>query len=158
MSRKIKYLIIHCTATPENRVVTPADIKRWHTAPKPQGRGWSRVGYSDMVLLSGQVVNLAPYDNDSDVDQWEVTYGAKGYNSVSRHIVYVGGTDKKLRPKDTRTERQKQALAAYVFEFLYHNPHAKVIGHNQVSSKACPSFDVPQWLKSIGVRDENIKW
>jgi hypothetical protein len=158
MSRKIKYLIIHCTATPEKRVVTPADIQRWHTAPKPHGRGWSRVGYSDMILLSGEVINLAPYDDDSDVDQWEVTYGAKGYNSISRHVVYVGGTDKRLRPKDTRTNRQKQALAAYVFKFLYHNPNAKVIGHNQVSSKACPSFDVSQWLKSIGVRDENIKW
>ncbi|MBV6653230.1 MAG: N-acetylmuramoyl-L-alanine amidase [Mameliella sp.] len=158
MSRKIKYLVIHCTATPANRVVTPAQIRRWHTSPKPRGRGWSRVGYSDMVLLSGEVVNLAPYNDDKFVDQWEVTYGARGFNSVSRHVVYVGGTNSRLRPKDTRTKRQKKALAAYVYEFLYHNPEAKVVGHNQLADKACPSFDVPQWLKSIGVRDENIKW
>ncbi|MFA6729078.1 MAG: lysozyme, partial [Prevotella sp.] len=27
----------------------------------------------------------------------------------------------------------------------------KIIGHNQVAAKACPSFDVKMWLKSIGI-------
>lgn len=53
-----------------------------------------------MVLFSGQVVNFVFYDNDSDVDQWEVIYGVKGYNSVSWYIVYVGGIDKKFCLKD----------------------------------------------------------
>lgn len=30
---KLKYLIIHCTATPEGRVVTPLQIFQWHMGP-----------------------------------------------------------------------------------------------------------------------------
>ena len=30
---KLKYLVLHCTATPEGREVTADDIRRWHTAP-----------------------------------------------------------------------------------------------------------------------------
>ena len=38
---KLKYLVIHCTATAESREVSSADIRRWHTAPVSEGgRGW----------------------------------------------------------------------------------------------------------------------
>ncbi|RHB24096.1 lysozyme, partial [Bacteroides stercoris] len=30
---KLKYLVIHCTATPEGREVSSADIRKWHTSP-----------------------------------------------------------------------------------------------------------------------------
>ena len=42
----------------------------------------------------------------------------KGYNSVSRHIVYAGGVAKDGKtPKDTRTGCQKKALEKYVKDF-----------------------------------------
>jgi hypothetical protein len=51
--KKLTYLVIHCTATPEGRDVTKEDIIRWHTAPKSKGgRGWSIVGYSRMINLN----------------------------------------------------------------------------------------------------------
>ena len=34
---KLKYLVIHCTATPEGREVSSADIRKWHTSPVAQG-------------------------------------------------------------------------------------------------------------------------
>ena len=34
MKKALKYLVIHCTATPEGRDVSSADIRRMHTAPK----------------------------------------------------------------------------------------------------------------------------
>jgi len=34
---KLKYLVIHCTATAESREVSSADIRRWHTAPVSEG-------------------------------------------------------------------------------------------------------------------------
>lgn len=49
-------------------------------------------------------------NEDGNVDPWEITNGAAGYNGVSRHIVYAGGCDASMRPKDTRTEAQKEAL------------------------------------------------
>lgn len=145
MKNRIERLVIHCTATPEGREVTVADIRRWHCAAPPQGRGWKQVGYTDMVHLDGTVERLVPNNEDAYVDGWEVTNGAKGYNVTSRHIVYVGGlkSDGKT-PADTRTEAQKAALKAYVEDFHRRFPWAEVVGHRDLPgvAKACPCFDV----------------
>ena len=48
---RMKYLVLHCTATPEGREVTGADIRLWHTTPVANGgRGWKQVGYTDLIL------------------------------------------------------------------------------------------------------------
>ena len=86
------------------------------------------------------------------VDAFEITNGARGYNAVARHIVYVGGISADGTPKDTRTEAQQKALAAYVRDFHRRFPQVRIIGHNEIAPKACPSFDVQQWLKAIGIR------
>ena len=154
MSKSIQYLVIHCTATPEGREVSADEIRRWHTAPISQGgRGWKQVGYTDMVHLDGRVERLVNNNEDANVDPWEVTNGAAGYNSVSRHIVYVGGCDKAGKPKDTRTEAQREALKRYVEDFHARFPQIHIVGHHELNpGKACPSFDVGKWLREIGIR------
>ncbi|MCD8177305.1 MAG: N-acetylmuramoyl-L-alanine amidase [Tannerellaceae bacterium] len=149
---KLQYLIIHCTATPEGQEVKALDIRRWHTAAPPSGNGWKQVGYTDMIHLDGRVERLVDNNEDANVDPWEITNGVVGYNSISRHIVYVGGVapDKKT-PLDTRTPAQKEALKNYVLDFKRRFPSVKIIGHNEVAAKACPSFDVQKWLKEIGI-------
>lgn len=149
---RLKYLVIHCTETPEGREVSSADIRRWHTEPVSKGgRGWKQVGYTDMIHLNGTVERLVENNEDAEVDPWEITNGAKGYNSVSRHVVYVGGCDELMRPKDTRTAAQMDAMMRYVRDFHQRFPDVRIIGHNQVSAKNCPCFDVPKWLKKIGI-------
>lgn len=150
---ELKYLVLHCTATPEGRAVSSDEIRRWHTSPASKGgRGWSQVGYTDMIHLDGRIERLVDNNEDARVDRWEVTNGAKGINSVSRHVVYVGGLSKDGKtPKDTRTPEQMRAMEDYVKAFHAKHPTVKIIGHNQVAPKACPSFDVPQWLRSIGI-------
>lgn len=149
----LKYLVIHCTATPEGREVTAADIRRWHTSPLSQGgRGWRQVGYTDIIHLDGTVERLVDNNEDAHVDPWEVTNGAKGYNSVSRHIVYAGGCARNGKtPKDTRIAAQLKAMEAYVLDFHRRFPSVKIVGHNELAAKACPSFDVQKWLKQIGI-------
>ena len=149
---RLRYLVIHCTATPEGREVSSADIRLWHTSPPPKGRGWKRVGYTDMIHLDGTTERLVSNNEDAWVDPGEVTNGAKGYNSVSRHLVYVGGlaSDAKT-PKDTRTTAQLETMASYVKSFHERFPDVRIIGHNEVAAKDCPSFDVQQWLRSIGI-------
>ena len=144
MKTRITRLVIHCTATPAGREVTAADIRRWHCTPPPMGRGWKQVGYTDMVHLDGRVERLVANNEDAYVDGWEVTNGAKGYNSTSRHIVYVGGKTTDGRPADTRTEAQKVALRRYVEDFRKRFPWADVCGHRDLPgvSKACPCYDV----------------
>lgn len=148
---KLQYLVIHCTATPEGREVSADNIRRWHTAPAPQGRGWKQVGYTDLFHLDGSVERLVDNNEDAQVDPWEITNGAAGYNGISRHIVYAGGCDAGMHPKDTRTAAQRQAMKTYVLNFHARHPDVAIVGHNQLAAKACPSFDVPQWLKTIGI-------
>jgi hypothetical protein len=149
---KLQYLVIHCTATPEGREVSAADIRRWHTSPAPAGRGWKQVGYTDLFHLDGRVERLVANNEDTNVDPWEITNGAAGYNSISRHIVYAGGCDAGMKPKDTRTAAQKEALRKYVLDFHTRHPSVKIVGHNQLAAKACPSFDVAAWLLEIGIK------
>ncbi len=59
MAARLKYLVIHCTATPEGRDVTSDEIRRWHTDPVSKGgRGWTQVGYTDLIHLDGTVERL----------------------------------------------------------------------------------------------------
>ena len=150
---KLKFLVLHCTATPEGREVSSDDIRAWHTNPVSKGgRGWSQVGYTDLIHLNGEVERLVDNNEDANVDPWEITNGAKGYNSISRHVVYVGGVvaDGKTT-KDTRTKAQREAMESYVKEFHRKHPNVRIIGHREVAAKDCPSFDVQVWLKEIGV-------
>lgn len=154
MKKELQYLVIHCTATPEGREVTADEIRVWHTAPKPKGRGWRQVGYTDLFHLDGRRERLVENNGDAYVDSWEITNGAAGYNSVSRHIVYAGGlTPDGTRPKDTRTSAQTEALKSYVIAFHELHPGVKIVGHRDLPgvNKACPSFEVGAWLKSIGI-------
>ena len=154
---KLEYLIIHCTATPEDREVTSKEIYRWHTNPKDKGgRGWSQVGYSELIHLDGSIETLVEYNDDDVVDRWEVTNGARGMNYKSRHIVYAGGCDKNMNPKDTRTDAQKDALEMYVKAHTTLHPDWKIAAHYHFAAKACPSFNVEEWLESIGVQEKNI--
>lgn len=173
---ELNYLVIHCTATPEGRDIQKDDIVRWHMSPKSKGgRGWDRLGYSDMIYLDGSLVNLTPYNQDNKVDPWEITWGAKGINSRSRHVVYTGGLkldpelemlgeddlddipfNDKYVPNDTRTPAQLDTMEVYVRYMIKRHPNIKVAGHNQFASKACPSFNVPKWLRSIGIEEKNI--
>lgn len=124
-----------------------------------QGRGWRQVGYTDMLMLDGSIENLVKNNDDDNVDPWEMTNGVLGStNTIARNIVYVGGcaNDKNLTPKDTRTESQQANMAAYVHKFITKHPQVQVAGHNQFDKKACPSFNVPEWCRTIGLSEVNI--
>lgn len=156
MIKRRKYLVIHCTATPEGMEVTPGMIKMWHTLPPPRGRGWTRVGYSKMILLDGSLHSFVTENDDEFVDEFEITNGVKGINSEAMHIVYVGGVDKSSNPKDTRNYMQKPTMELLVHSCLTKWPDLKVAGHYHFAAKACPSFDVEKWLEEIGIPEKNI--
>ena len=111
-------------------------------------RGWDRLGYSDIIHRDGSIENLTKYDNDHLVQSHEVTWGAAGVNSISRHVCLEGG-----RTEDNKggvrlfdeifTDAQFTTLIGYVKQFLKDQPQAKVTGHNIFSDiKTCPNFNV----------------
>ena len=132
--RQINELIIHCTATPATQSVTVADITRWH-----RQRGWKTIGYHFLIDQDGVVHTGRPLS--------DVGAHCRGHNANSIGICYVGGLAKNGSPSDTRTDAQKNALLSLVTELLERFPSAKVYGHNEFSSKACPCFDVQAWRK-----------
>lgn len=48
--RTIRRVIVHHTAGRDTE--TEADVRRYHTAPPPKGRGWSDIGYHHLVHRS----------------------------------------------------------------------------------------------------------
>lgn len=63
----------------------------------------------------------------------------------------MGGADN----IDTRTPEQYETLKDYVRFVVKRYPWIGVIGHNEVSEKDCPSFDVGQFCEEIGVPFKN---
>jgi len=119
------------------------------------GRGWRQVGYADMIHLGGRIENLVPYNEDDNVDPWEITNGIKANNELydnARHLLYVGGGT----GQDTRTPEQITSMINKVKETIHRHPDILVLGHNQVDKTGCPGFRVPDWLRSIGVDEKNI--
>lgn len=117
------------------------------------GRGWKKVGYSDLIEIDGKLTNLVPYNFDEIIDSAEVTNGAAGYNSVSRHVVLAGGWSKDgktksaiMNPADLYSSAQLDQLADYIKMQLQICPTIKVVGHNELCSKTCPNFNVDAFL------------
>lgn len=128
--REINRIILHCSATPEGKDFTVADIDRWHKA-----RGWQGIGYHYVVYRDGTV------HNGRDI----AVAGAhtSGYNKNSIGVCYIGGVaaDGKT-PKDTRTAEQRVALRELVERLKKQFPKATIHGHYEFAPKACPSFKI----------------
>ena len=129
-------IILHCSATREGQDIKAATIKQWH-----KQKGWQDIGYHYVIDLDGTV----------EQGRKEECVGAHctGKNSIAIGICYIGGCDKNMRPKDTRTQAQKDALLDLVFLLLqkYHLTIHDVHCHNEFAAKACPSFDINTFRK-----------
>lgn len=134
--RKINKIILHCSATKEGQKFTVKDIDAWH-----KQRGFKGVGYHYVVLLDGTVEAGRP--------ESEIGAHTLGQNANSIGICYIGGLDANGKPKDTRTDAQREALIKLVKELKAKYPGATAHGHNEFANKACPSFNVKDELKTF---------
>lgn len=128
--KKIKYIIVHCTATAEGKNFTKADVDRWH-----KQRGWKMIGYHYLIRLDGTIEQGRPL--------YMTGAHCKGHNAESIGVCYVGGlaSDGKT-PKDTRTPQQKAALKRWLGYLKRTYPDAQIVGHCDLDAKkACPCFD-----------------
>lgn len=141
--RRIDYIVIHCSVTKEGQNFTVDDLRKWHTAPKPKGRGWSDIGYHYVIHLDGSV------HIGRDVDL--IGAHVENYNSNSIGICYIGGVDASGKAKDTRTTAQKNSLVNLLKTMREKYPNAKIQGHRDFPNvaKACPSFDAQSEYKNI---------
>jgi hypothetical protein len=150
-----KYLMLHCSATPERSAGVNADqIVRYHM----ETLKWGRPGYSKIVEYDGRIVNTWDVNLTDGFQPFEITYGAAEWNPISVHICYIGGMDAAYKnPKNTMTTEQEASFAKIIKEVIRQCPDIKVVGHNQVHNKACPSFWVPDFCAKIGISLKNIE-
>lgn len=135
--RNIKEIIVHCSATPEGKDFTVADITRWH-----KQRGFTTIGYHYVVYRDGSVHN----GRDVNVSGAHCT----GHNSISIGVCYIGGCEaNSKKAKDTRTQAQKKALLDLLKKLKALYPKAKIHGHRDFANKACPSFDATKEYANI---------
>jgi len=147
--RRIDEIIVHCTASREGQEQTVEQIRRDHTTPVSKGgRGWSDIGYHLVIYLDGTVHE----GRNVDIAGAHAT----NHNAHSIGVVYVGGVENRpgvpyaqLKAKDTRTEQQKASLLALLMDLRKLYPTARIIGHRDVSSKACPSFDAKTEYRNV---------
>jgi len=196
MAKRIEYLIVHCSGTPEGRDVTPDDIVLVHrgakknadgsftflgkkytleqlkqqtltlhsgrkvNAAQTNGNGWVNLGYTNFWRLNGDNIKITANNEDGMVDTWEITNGVAGVNDRARHVCYAGGTERGNinKAKDTRTPQQIAAMTKFIKQFVSNHPRVKVGGHDQFvnGAKACPSFCMVKYLRSIGIPEGNI--
>ena len=131
--RKINKIIIHCSATPQNRKVSVNTIRKWHLQ-----RGFNDIGYHYVIHLDGKISVGRPIEKVGAHCAYE--------NRGSIGICYVGGMTKDMKkPKDTRTQAQKDSLIKLMHQLIYkYNKDMTIHGHNEYANKACPCFNVQE--------------
>jgi N-acetylmuramoyl-L-alanine amidase len=126
----MKTIVIHCSASPDGREDTAEDIHNWHKA-----KGWDGIGYHYVIERKGKLVRGRP-------DYWQGAH-ASGHNKDSLGICLIG-TSK-------FTVDQFAILDNLLRKLKIKYKGVKIIGHNEISSKQCPGFNVQWWLKSKGI-------
>ncbi len=141
--RKINLIVIHCSATREDRDFTEHDLDICH-----RRRGFKGPGYHFYIRKNGKIITTRELER--------VGAHARGYNAHSIGICYEGGLDKYGRAKDTRTSWQIHSLRVLILTLLRDYPGSRVCGHRDLSPdrngngeiepeewvKECPCFEV----------------
>lgn len=146
MSRDIKLIVVHCSATSPDKDICVNDIRKWHLK-----RGFSDIGYHNVIVRCGSLQHgrglAIPGAH------------AKGYNKNSIGICMAGGVDVNGNPENNFTDPQFITLRGYLDTLTEVFPGSKVVGHRDLSvdlnedgvitpdeyMKQCPCFDVKDW-------------
>lgn len=148
--RAVHTLVWHCTATPEGKEFTRAQIKAMHLL-----RGFTDIGYHKIIHLDGRVSEGRSEDKEGA--------HVSGHNRGTLGYSYVGGVDGAGRAKDTRTTAQRATMIRLTKEAISRYRLRLVLGHRDLSSdrdhdgvvepwewvKVCPCFDAAKEYGSL---------
>lgn len=159
---EVKYLAIHCTASPPSAELEDIDkIEWWQKA-----RGWKKWGYHVVFHRNGKISICNPNWNlDGILLPEEMVYGVRGLNKETISIAYVGGVTEetvKMRnglhkrlPEDNMTMEQYYAMRGFLQAVQAAIPDIQIGGHRDFRAmrkepfKACPSFEVAEKFGDI---------
>lgn len=135
--RSINLIVIHCSATRENRPFPVTSLIACHQAR------FGFTGYHYYVTRDGQVYQTR-HENLPGIH-------ARHYNQHSIGVCYEGGLSADGRPADTRTEAQKAAMWHLLKSLKTDYPDAVILGHRDLPNvrKDCPCFDAQKEYRGI---------
>ena len=128
-------VVVHCSATQPRMDIGVKEIDFWH-----RERGWFSCGYHYIIRRDGTLEKGRPDDRPGA--------HARGYNKDSLGICLVGGIDDRGRAEDNFTVAQYNKLYELLLNLVGMYKIHTVIGHGDLPhvNKACPSFDVQEFL------------
>lgn len=162
---KPSYIVIHCSATRQDKDFTEKQINEAHVAS-----GFGKWGYHYYIRKDGRVVSMRAESEIGAHDNCLVLGEKVSYNRCSIGICYEGGLDASGKAKDTRTQAQKNAMRTLVQDIASRYVILDVLGHRDTSPdkngngviekcewlKECPCFDVKgefsAWLNTVIVK------
>ena len=133
----VKYLIVHCSYTPESMDIGKSDIDRWH-----REKGWMMIGYHKVIKRDGTVEDGRPLSKSGA--------HVRGMNRTSIGICLIGGMNRsKDGPDLNYTDEQMKSLRSLLDDLSKDYPTAKVRGHTDFDKgKTCPNFDAGKWYET----------
>ena len=135
--RNVRRVFLHCSAwdDPMAGWNLVAEIRRWHTDPKPKGNGWNDIGYHYVIDKEGVIMPGRSL---------ETTPAAQLGNNRATIAICVHG----LTFADTWPHGAQAAAVINLAGQINAALHG-IVGwwpHNAVSNRACPVFDVTKLL------------
>lgn len=130
----VKYLVVHCSASPPSVDADATMIDRWH-----RERGFLKIGYHYVIKRDGTV--------EPGRDETHVGAHEPRVNQVSVAICMVGGVNAQGKAEANFTDAQFVSLERLLTELRGRYPGAEILGHRDIPGvrKDCPSFNVQQW-------------
>ncbi|WRQ13117.1 lysin [Vibrio phage vB_VpM-pA2SJ1] len=146
------HMTVHASATPPSLDIGADWIRAEHLK-----RGWSDIGYHFVIKRDGMLEPGRPLSRT----------GAHvyGHNRKNLGVCLVGGVDEDGNPENNFTEAQFEALRVFISDQcgIYGIPLNNIKGHRDWSPdlnadgkispneyiKACPCFDVQEWLRGL---------
>jgi len=132
------FIAVHCAATTDKMDIGAVEINEWH-----RKRGFACIGYHYVIRREGVIER----GREKDVIGAHIS----GHNTNSVAICMVGGVnaDDVSLAENNFTEAQFKTLKELLIELKSMYPDAVIQGHKDFPNvaKACPSFEVKDWLK-----------
>ncbi len=130
--RDIKYIVVHCSDTPNNEKIGAKEIHKMHLS-----FGWDGIGYHKVINRNGIIENGRP-------EYW-VGAHVKGKNDLSLGVCLIG------RNKFTKNQYESLEQILIYWKSVYDN--VKIVGHRDIvkTDKTCPNFDVNEWCIKRGI-------
>lgn len=131
----IKELVVHCTATPDDKDFRAKDIDKWHKA-----QGWNGIGYHYVICRDGTIEAGRPVE--------KIGAHVYGFNRFRLGIVWVGIDE----PTPTQYLTLVHLIACLCTKYKLYEDNVK--GHNEFpsQSKTCPNLDMDMLRRDVAWR------